>query len=349
MQSKIQIQEETGFIPSIRAGIGDIVFAIIVKSEYTRNKINLILIFIISVFGRNVFDLIISSILSTDNKILNFIISILITVLIVLVWPYFELIIFKYKKELQQFTNHILDTYSDELYRIWRERLIIGLSCFLILFLLIVEVTSLWLIISILKFLCTYFILKKIDQYVEGKGWPGKIKSWIDLSYHKPNIIIYKHNNTIDENYYHPSITKKLISKKSIIKSPINKSLIIKSSNNIIDNNNNNINDIIKTENIKIDINDNIDIDKTNNIIKTENIKIDINDNISTDKNNNGDNKNIKMDNNDNKNIKIDNDYINVDENRNIKIDNNNKNIGIDSDYINIMKNNTIIYKDYNS
>jgi hypothetical protein len=205
---------ENGIVSHLRANIGDMIFAIIVKSDYTRKKINLITVFILSSLFKNTIDTFIYFLLTSKYESINFIVSILITISLVYLWPHIDSHILKYESDLQKITDSIYDNFSIELYKYWRKRVVLVISATLIIYLSLVEMTSFILILAILRFLCTHFIIEKIDHFIEGVGWPGQFKNWLKQRYYRPSTYKF-HSPNITTSYYPLSQSVKIPSSKS--------------------------------------------------------------------------------------------------------------------------------------
>lgn len=208
MKENVENQRNTsgagtsGIFFNIRSSITDILFAILINSKYTRQKLNLIAIFIISIVIRNIVDIVIYILISGSNTFINFAISIIITVSLSIIWEYAELCIFKFKDDIQKLTNYILDNYEYELYKKWRKRFIITMCLLLCSYSYIIEITSALFRECIYRFLITYYIIDKIEDYYLKKGWIGKLREYFEKWRNKPSVKIYKNLKTIEQSYY---------------------------------------------------------------------------------------------------------------------------------------------------
>lgn len=192
------------FIPNVRAGVTDLLFATIVNSKFTRRKLNLVLVFALSFFVRNIIDLLVYLVIRTGYPIVDFLMSVCVTISVILLSPYIEDSIGRYEVELQALTNKLVDNYTFEQYKKWRKRAVFSTCMFLLVFLYFVEVTSAWLMVSIVHFLITTYALEKIDDYRDNKGAMGKFKRWLHHRFHRPKTKVLANPDLIQSYRVNP-------------------------------------------------------------------------------------------------------------------------------------------------
>ena len=165
----------------------------IMSNSYTKKKANLILILLCSTVLRNLLYFITYYMIRAGNDILDFIISIVITIILTTKTNFLEAFVENYQHLLQPITNYFIDNYSTEKMKIWNRYFIWISGSISIIFLYIVKVTSMWFIQSIVHFIICCLILDKIEDWNKYSSWSGYLHSWFNQKLNKPII-----------NQYHP-------------------------------------------------------------------------------------------------------------------------------------------------
>lgn len=95
----------------------------------------------------------------------NMIIAVGISVLVTMASPFFYDIVWQYEKHIKKFTNHVADRMTWNYYYIWQTRIVLILAGLAIATLLMIEVTSYWLIECIIHTLICGFILGQYEEW----------------------------------------------------------------------------------------------------------------------------------------------------------------------------------------
>lgn len=95
----------------------------------------------------------------------NMLIAVGVSVIVTLASPFFYDIVWQYEKHIKKFTNHVADRMTWNYYYIWQTRIALILSSLAILTLLMVEITSYWIIECIIHTLICGFVLGQYEEW----------------------------------------------------------------------------------------------------------------------------------------------------------------------------------------
>jgi hypothetical protein len=95
----------------------------------------------------------------------NMLVAVGISVIVTMSSPLFYDLVWQYKKHIKKFTNHIADRMTWNYYYIWQTRIALILSGLAIAILLMVEITSYWLIECIIHTLICGYILGQYEEW----------------------------------------------------------------------------------------------------------------------------------------------------------------------------------------
>lgn len=166
------------------------------NSQYARTTLNSIPLSILSSFLKGTVSFLLLYRLQTSYFILNFLISTIVTSICAFVSPVFYLMAREHEKELLLLSNHVADRLMAPgglLYLIKiRNIIVLSTSAVVILFCLIVEVTSWYIIHTIVEFLIGFWIVDQVNQFRESLFLPISIN--VTLT-NEPVIIAHQLTN----------------------------------------------------------------------------------------------------------------------------------------------------------
>ena len=173
----------------------------LIKSDYGKSKINILVIIICSAILRNIIDLFMYQLTRSGHETIDFFLSVIITVLLALNSLYIEKMVKMYEDYLLVFTGHLIDNYSEERYRFWRKICVTLVSSILLVYFFFVEVSSYWIMCGIIHFLICCYIIDKVEDWHCDKSWPGRIKKWLK---HKNQKIVVKQITPLTNDMFLP-------------------------------------------------------------------------------------------------------------------------------------------------
>ena len=97
----------------------------------------------------------------------NMFIAVGISIIVTLASPFFYDLVWQYEKHIMKFTNHVADKMTWNYYYIWQTRIAVMLAGIAIVILLMVEITSHWLIECIIHTLICGYILGQYEDWRE--------------------------------------------------------------------------------------------------------------------------------------------------------------------------------------
>lgn len=148
------------------------------KSDFAKENLNIFAMSVISSIIKSIVSFLLLYRLQTNYLIINFILSMFVTMVCAFVSPVFFLFVKLHEKDLVKLSNHILDraTQHDGVLFLLhiRNMTVIAVSLFVIIFCLLVEVTSAYIIHTVIEFLVGFWVVDKVNLFREGLFTPVK-------------------------------------------------------------------------------------------------------------------------------------------------------------------------------
>jgi hypothetical protein len=203
----------------------------LIESEYTKEKANILSMVIIAAIFKLILNTLIFNKIYTGNRFIDLIISIIISIICSMLSPALYQIVELQAPYFAKVTNHIINDIIDPRTRIdylilWKNRLILTLSAIAIMFLLIVEVSSDYIIDCIISTIVSSIANDQFEQYKMNMDNPKSMQLYepIDTvtikgdTIEQPTIIdgYSQQNNTIIDNSINVSINNSIINIKRI-------------------------------------------------------------------------------------------------------------------------------------
>jgi len=185
----------------------DQIFQSIVKTRYAKGQFSIILSSIITLIIRWHIKLIFSCIFQF-HPVIDFLLQVILSVILVFKTNWIRNLVNRFRSEIYALSRYLINSYTPENYRIWKRNSTVVLCIYLIVHLLLVEITSAILIEQIIQFLISYFIIDGIEQGTFTKWW-GYIGAWYESKFqsrgtqHRKNVIFqedYLDNSPSNEN-----------------------------------------------------------------------------------------------------------------------------------------------------
>lgn len=161
----------------------DQIFQSLVKTRYAKGQFSIILSLVITLIIRLHIKLIFACILQF-HPVIDFILQVILSVILVFKTNWIRNLVNRFRGEIYALSRYLINNYSPENYRIWKRNSTVGLCIYLIVHLLLVEITSAILIEQILQFLISYFIVDGIEQGTFMRWW-GYIKAWYESKFQR--------------------------------------------------------------------------------------------------------------------------------------------------------------------
>ncbi len=143
---------------------GDIFIKTLITTDYTKRKLNNIILFSITLLIRLFITMILCCVIYADIIYIDFFIYMAIYIAIVFKTKWIYYIVKKYDCETLTLTSYLIDNYTPENFRRWKKYIILTFSIYFIIYFLIFETTSTLLIIYIVQYLICYFIVDSIEN-----------------------------------------------------------------------------------------------------------------------------------------------------------------------------------------
>ncbi len=144
--------------------LGDSIIKTILTTDYTKRKLNKLVLFFTTLFVRSSVNAIVAALLYYDNVYIDFIIQTFLSIFIVLKTDAIYKAVRKYENEIFQMSCYFIDNYSEKNFRRWKKNVILTSCLFFIVYLYIVPITSNSLMVSTLQFLICYFVADEVEH-----------------------------------------------------------------------------------------------------------------------------------------------------------------------------------------
>ncbi len=144
--------------------IGDSIIKTLITTDYTKRKLNHLILFCVTLIIRSIINGIISYIIFTNIIYVDFVLQILLSIFFLLKTNRIYNYILKYRKKSLYVSHYLIDTYSPEQFRKWKKHVVLFMSSYCIIYLLIFSITSTIVITYIIQFLICYFIVDNIEN-----------------------------------------------------------------------------------------------------------------------------------------------------------------------------------------
>ena len=171
--------------------LGDSILKTILTTDYTKRKLNKLVLFLATLLARFLINTIIALLIYYDKIYIDFVIQKSLSVCIVLKTNIIYEAVRKYEPDILKLSCYFIDNYSPEKFRIWKRNVVLTLCSFLIIYLYCVPITSNLMIAYIVQFLICYFIVDGI----ENKN--GLIIDTYNKIMDRPNVRIYQQSDII--------------------------------------------------------------------------------------------------------------------------------------------------------
>lgn len=135
----------------------------IIATSYAQEKVNILLMMFITIILRIHVNTLICTYF-TINQYIDFFLHSFIAVIVVLKSSIIYNILKRYEDVFLKITQHFINNYNPNKYRKWKRNITIFISLYIILILYITKIKSDDLIIYILQYLLSYFIIDQIEQ-----------------------------------------------------------------------------------------------------------------------------------------------------------------------------------------
>lgn len=132
------------------------------NNPYTRQHLNFYLLLFAATILRSITDLFLYYFIATGSPIFDFGLSVVITLILSYLSPYFSLLLQPLDPYFNPLTTYLLDNYK--YLNIWRQRLLLALSILLIILFHFVEINSQYLILTLTHFIIVYSILNFVNS-----------------------------------------------------------------------------------------------------------------------------------------------------------------------------------------
>lgn len=166
------------------------------NSQYARTSLNSIPLSLLASLLKGTVSFLLLFRLQTNYYAINFIISMMVTVVCAFISPVFYLVAREHEKDLLTFSNHVADRLIQPggiLYLIkLRNIAVLSISAFVIVFCLFVDVTSWYIINTIIEFLIGFWVVDQVNQFRESLFLPVPIEVVITN-----NPIVFPHQLTV--------------------------------------------------------------------------------------------------------------------------------------------------------
>lgn len=154
------------------------------KSKYARQQLSTVPTSIMAGALKSVFNFLILYRLATSIPILDFFISVLVTVVLAAISPVFYVIAKEREADIMAFSNHFADHlfyYGFDYLRMWRGRTVAAMGLSAILFLLCFEVNSTYLIQVVIEMLVAFWVVDQVNNFRDSIFKPLPIKVSFDF------------------------------------------------------------------------------------------------------------------------------------------------------------------------
>lgn len=140
-----------------------------VKSDYLKETSTVLPLTLLTFLTRAIFNFLVTSRLQTNYYLINFTISIIVTIIFTLLSPFFyNLFTYSIENEVNDFTKHIIDSFWKDgwvFYEYWKVRILGTLGTFTILLLFFIEINSIMIQNFILHAMISSAIVDLIYNY----------------------------------------------------------------------------------------------------------------------------------------------------------------------------------------
>ena len=209
---------------------GSYAYDSLLKSNFTREKINILPMLIVSMVFRTILNFLLFERLITGYKIIDFLFSVIITVLITIISPFIYKSISVHENIFMKFTNKFVDNFMAngwEYLESIKNRTALTVGLILVLILQFVEVNSRYLQEIIIHGLITGYISDRIQKKIDTLTVPKRLYYGMTRIDSVEPFILGSHNHIL---YNTPIYCKEV----KPIKGKIIKGKIIKSKTKII-------------------------------------------------------------------------------------------------------------------
>lgn len=174
----------------------------ILANNYTLKKVNIILLIICSTILRNLLYFAMYYFLKSGSDIIDFVLSVIITVFLSIYSSFIDEILTKYQKYLIPVTKRIARIFIFRRFRLRKFKNLLIISIIAIICLCFFDVNSTWLIVSIIHFLICCFIIDKIEDWNNSTSYLGSLRTWFNIKLSKATIEQYDAFKLKKEAYY---------------------------------------------------------------------------------------------------------------------------------------------------
>jgi len=182
---------------------GDQIIKSFIVSSYAKKKLNILMMMLVTIIIRCILCSFLTFIFSY-NCYIDFFIHSFVSVVVVLKSHWIYDIIEKRHKYFYSYTKYIINNYTAENYRRWKRNIVLGISLYLIILLLIFKINNQILIIYIVQYIFTYFVIDIIEH--------NKIETFINKIKNKPKNMLFNEIEILDD---YCKITENKILKKN--------------------------------------------------------------------------------------------------------------------------------------
>jgi len=144
--------------------IGDSVIKTLLTTDYTIKKLNILTIYIITLIIRSILISFIIFLITTGIFYVDFISTILVSIIIILKTQFISYIVLKYEDEIFKLSDYLIKNYNHQNFRKWKKLIVLFICFYYIIYLLLYPVNSNVLIQYIIQFLICYFIVDNIEN-----------------------------------------------------------------------------------------------------------------------------------------------------------------------------------------
>lgn len=136
----------------------------LLTANYTKNKINELTVNGIVILVRSILVSILSFMVCTNYIFIDLLTSTIISISLILNTKYIFFAVSRYEKDILKISTYFIENYSEENFRKWKKIIVVPFCIYHIIYLLIYPIDSFILILYILQFLLSYFIVDNIEN-----------------------------------------------------------------------------------------------------------------------------------------------------------------------------------------
>jgi hypothetical protein len=181
---------------------GDQILKSVIATSYAQEKVNVILMMFITIIIRFHINTIVCTYFSI-NQYIDFFLHSTIAVIVVLKSSIIYNILKRYEDIFLKMTQYFITNYTPRNYRKWKRNITLIASSYIIMILYLSQITSNMMIIFILQYLLSYFIIDQIEQERISKIIKDFNEKPISAIHGSINLIenFYNSENETEKNY----------------------------------------------------------------------------------------------------------------------------------------------------